>query len=322
MLEPYPLILQPSYKDYLWGGTRLKELYQKTQTPDVCAESWEFSDRSEGLSFIENGPLKGQSLQDVLKSHSEEFFGKKMNKLPILCKLIDAQKPLSIQVHPSESSCHLPSIEPKTEAWHILDAKPDSYIYLGFKRSMTQPEIVEAIEGHTLEKFLNKIFVKPGETYFIPAGMIHSIGPGCLIYEVQQNSNTTYRLYDWGRKDTNGKQRELHLSEALACLKDQQAQKINPKLLESSQNYQHYQHLQSSFFCINEWILSKNSEIQPTSYSRLFFVKKGRIEIHSNTKVWILEKGQSCLIPPFFQFEIKVSNRNQSHIHVVSTQLA
>ena len=204
--------LYPECKDNIWGGVQLREKYGKQTDKNPVAESWE-------LSFHKDGPTRladGRTLQEVASSADLGANCDAFPFFPMLVKLIDAKQDLSVQVHPSDSYAleHEDSFG-KTEMWYIVEAEQGAGIYLGFKRAVTKEEYEQAIADHTLTDLLNFFEVKAGECYFIPSGTIHAIGSGCLICEIQQNSNLTYRVYDYGRKDKNGNERELHVEKAL-----------------------------------------------------------------------------------------------------------
>jgi mannose-6-phosphate isomerase len=203
--------LYPECKDYIWGGEKLKTKYGKQTDKTPCAESWELSFHKDGLTRLANG-------KTLLESVSAKDLGENVKKFPffpVLIKFIDAENNLSVQVHPSDDYAlkHENSFG-KTETWYIVDAKDGAGIYLGFKQSVTKDEYERAIAENRLTDLLNFYEVKAGESYFIPSGTLHAIGKGCLIYEIQQNSNLTYRVYDYGRVDKNGKPRELHIEKA------------------------------------------------------------------------------------------------------------
>lgn len=204
--------LYPEVKDYLWGGKKLKEKYHKITDKEVCAESWELSFHKDGLTKLADGrTLKDTATEKDVGSNATgfEFF-------PLLVKLIDAQKNLSVQVHPSdEYALKNEKSFGKTEVWYIVDADENASIYLGFKRDVTEKELEKAIADGTVTDLLNEYKVKKGECYFIPSGTMHGINAGCVICEVQQNSNLTYRVYDYNRVDKNGNKRELHVDKAL-----------------------------------------------------------------------------------------------------------
>ena len=209
------LKLIPACKEYLWGGHRLKTTYGK-KGGAVIAESWELSCNPGGLSMIAGTDC---SLRDWLASHREALGEDLPSEFPLLVKLIDAEKPLSIQVHPGDRYARSHEGCPgKTEMWYILDHRPDAFIYLGFQRDVTKAEIRTAIQCGRLESLLKKLTVRKGDVFFIPAGVVHAIGAGILLAEVQQNSDVTYRLYDYGRLDVDGRPRPLHVEQALAVL--------------------------------------------------------------------------------------------------------
>lgn len=205
--------LKPALKSYLWGGTRLKNGYGKNG--DVISESWELSFRSEGATLVDSGADKGKTLSEVC---SRKDFGKNCDAFtffPTLIKIIDAAKPLSIQVHPSDDYALKNEGQfGKTEMWHILDAEDGAYLYLGLNKSVTSEEFALAIENKSVCDLLNKVPVKKGDTFFIESGTIHAIGAGITLYEVQQNSSLTYRVYDFDRVDKAGNKRELHIEKA------------------------------------------------------------------------------------------------------------
>lgn len=204
--------LYPECKDYIWGGEKLKTKYGKQTDITPCAESWELSFHKDGLTRIVNG-------KTLVEMVTEKELGENVKGFPffpVLIKFIDAKENLSVQVHPSdEYALKYENSFGKTEMWYIVEAEEGAGIYLGFNRDVTQKEYETAIKENRLTELLNFYEVKSGECYFIPSGTIHAIGKGCLICEIQQNSNLTYRVYDYGRKDKNGNERELHIDKAL-----------------------------------------------------------------------------------------------------------
>lgn len=220
-VEPFVRLL-PAFKDYLWGGTRLRDLYGKKCDYDTIAESWELSAHKEGPSIVASGRYRGMLFSEYLEKIGREGWGWKcqsMERFPLLVKLIDAKENLSVQVHPDDGYALTHENEyGKNEMWYILSCEPDSCIYCGFRRDVTRQEVEQAIAEDTILSLLNRVPVHPGEAYFIPAGTVHAIGGGCLICEIQQSSVCTYRLYDYRRKDKYGNYRELHLQKALAVM--------------------------------------------------------------------------------------------------------
>ena len=218
----YPFLLKPAGKDYIWGGNRLNEDFKKNIDMDPLAETWECSTHPDGQSYVASGEYTGKKLGDVLKKHPE-FLGthpKSNGDLPILVKFIDAKKDLSVQVHPDDEYAfkYENGQLGKTEMWYVLDATKDAALVYGFKYNMNKSDIKKSIKDGTIEKYLNKVSVKKGDLFYITPGTVHAIGAGALIAEIQENSNLTYRLYDYNRVDKNGKLRQLHIDKALDIL--------------------------------------------------------------------------------------------------------
>ena len=218
-MKNVPFMLKPAAKDYLWGGQRLNDDFEKNIDMDPLAETWECSTHPDGPSVVSGGEFDGKLLIDVLKEHPE-FLGKHcetLGELPILIKFIDAKADLSVQVHPSDD--YAKKYENgqlgKTEMWYVLDAIKDSKLVYGLKHNCSKAVMRKAIEKGELEKHLQYVPIKKNDVFFIEAGTIHAIGAGALIAEIQENSNLTYRLYDYDRVDKNGNKRELHVDKAL-----------------------------------------------------------------------------------------------------------
>ena len=217
--------LYPVCKDYLWGGNKLKEKYGKVTECDPCAESWELSFHKDGKTLLSDG----RTLEDAVTDREKGANACDFPFFPVLIKFIDAQGDLSVQVHPSdEYALENENSFGKTEMWYIVEADEGAGLYLGFNRDVTRDEYEQAIKDKKLTELLNFYPVAAGECYFIPSGTIHAIGKGCLICEIQQNSNLTYRVYDYGRKDKNGNERELHIDKALRVTKLQKHENKTP----------------------------------------------------------------------------------------------
>lgn len=217
-----PMLLSPAYKDYLWGGEKLKGAYGKHTDMTPLAESWEVSCHPDGPSVIVNGPWAGRTLADYLAAHPADQGERALNygEFPLLIKFIDAAKPLSVQVHPDDDYARrYEHAQGKTEMWYVVEADEGAGIYYGFKEAITLQQMKDAIAANTLTEVLNWVPAKKGDVFFIPAGTVHAIGAGLLIAEVQQSSNLTYRVYDYGRLGADGKPRALHIDKALAVSK-------------------------------------------------------------------------------------------------------
>ena len=215
----YPMFLSPAGKDYLWGGERLKTEYGKKIDLVPLAETWECSTHPDGPSFVVTGDYEGKTLTEVLRNHPE-FLGihtQTKGELPILIKFIDAKNDLSVQVHPTDEYANEYENGQlgKTEMWYVLDASKDASVVYGLSYTTDKDVIKEAIENGTVEKYLQKVPVKKDDVFFIEAGTIHAIRAGALIAEIQENSNLTYRMYDYNRVGKDGKKRELHIEKAL-----------------------------------------------------------------------------------------------------------
>lgn len=211
--------LRPITKQYIWGGRKLIDGYGKTTTDSGIAESWELSIRDDGQSTVAEGKSEGLPLSQLL---TDSEFGAKCSKFsyfPTLIKLIDARENLSVQVHPSDDYALKNEGQfGKTEMWYILDADKDAVIYLGLNKNLTKEQLKEAIANNSLIDCLNAVKVERGQRYFVPSGTLHAIGAGVTLYEVQQNSNLTYRVYDYDRRDSQGNPRQLHVDKALAVV--------------------------------------------------------------------------------------------------------
>lgn len=214
-----PFLLAPSGKDYIWGGKRLKDEYGKAMDVTPLAETWECSTHPDGPSRVVSGAFAGRTLAEVLKEHPE-FLGahcRDCGDLPILIKLIDAKEDLSVQVHPTDEYAgeHENGQLGKTEMWYVLDAARGSKLVYGLSRSVEEEEMRRALQNGTVERYLRRVEIEKDDLFYIPAGTIHAIGAGALIAEVQENSNLTYRLYDYDRVDKNGRKRALNIEKAL-----------------------------------------------------------------------------------------------------------
>ena len=224
MSNLFPVKLSSAFKDYLWGGERLKTEFNKNTAMTPLAESWELSAHKDGQSVVTTGDYAGLTLTDYIAALGKEALGtacEKYNYFPLLIKLIDAKGDLSVQVHPSdEYALEHEGEYGKTEMWYILDCEEGAALYYGFKEDTTREAYESAIREGRLTDILNRVPVKRGDVFFIPAGTVHAIGAGILICEIQQNSNTTYRVYDYLRRDKDGHLRPLHVEKALevSCL--------------------------------------------------------------------------------------------------------
>lgn len=222
--ERRPFLLSPAGKDYLWGGTRLNDDFSKEIPMEPLAETWECSTHPDGPSMVASGEHRGRLLIEVLQEYPD-YLGThplknpdlKSGELPILIKFIDAKEDLSVQVHPDDQYARERENGSlgKTEMWYVLDAKADTQLVYGFRYNMTREQLKSSLENKTIEKYLQKVDVHADDVFYIEAGTVHAIGAGALVAEIQENSNLTYRMYDYDRLGKDGKKRELHLEKAL-----------------------------------------------------------------------------------------------------------
>ena len=221
----YPLRFAPILKSTLWGGNKICTYKHLEDAPcDTIGESWEISGVKDNVSVVSNGPLKGKKLNELICQYKELFMGESVyqrfgNEFPLLIKFIDAQKDLSVQVHPNDEIARKKhQSNGKTEFWYIIDAQQDAFLYSGFKKKVTPDEVRAHVANHTICDILNKETAQKDDAFFLPAGRVHSIGAGLFLAEIQQTSDATYRLWDYNRLDKNGKARELHIDLALDAI--------------------------------------------------------------------------------------------------------
>lgn len=219
------ILFEPLYHERVWGGRKLATLYGR-RLPDAATpigESWEVVDREEAQSFVREGRFAGHSLHDLWSRHREEVFGTASlgwtcERFPILVKILDARDKLSIQVHPPAAVAPQLGGEPKTEMWFIVDAEPGAELYVGLREGVSRERFEEGLASGATAGQVHRISPNPGEFIFIPSGRLHAIGAGLLIFEIQQNSDTTYRVFDWNRAGLDGKPRQLHVAESMRCI--------------------------------------------------------------------------------------------------------
>ena len=252
-----PLTFQPIFIERMWGGRRLQSEFHKRLPPNKrIGESWEIVDRPEAQSVVAAGPLLGRTLHNLWTQHRGEIFGelRRTPRFPLLIKILDAREKLSLQVHPPENVASRLEGEPKSEFWYVAGADPGAELFLGFREPMTRDRFKERLRDGTVIDHVHRIAVRPGDAVFLPAGRVHAIGAGNLLIEIQQNSDTTYRAFDWNRTDpATGTKRELHVEQAIQCIdfKD-----VQPKLIESKGELL----ISHSLFEIRKWNLDEARE--------------------------------------------------------------
>lgn len=299
----YPMKMIPAYKNYLWGGKKLNKYFNKQSIYNKTAESWELSCCDDGLSVIANGFFKNKTLKEVLLQN-HDFLGsnaKNLDRFPLLIKLIDAYDKLSIQVHPSdESADQTKGQQGKTEMWYILDCDKDAFLYLGFRENISKNQLENAITSGDICDYLNKIFVKPGDVFFISPGTVHAIGAGILIAEIQQNSNTTFRIFDYNRIDNNGKKRQLHINDSIRVSDTNKYlnNKQSSKLIDKTLDYELNQLIVCDYFKVFKYDVKTKIKLHPSkkSFQALLFVD-GEGMINYNSESYRFQKGDCYFIP-------------------------
>ena len=279
-----PITFRPIYMERIWGGRRLEDLLKRVLPPEsLTGESWELVDRDDAQSVVDSGPCAGTTLHELWMCHREEVFGdvEDAPRFPMLAKLLDARETLSVQVHPPASVATELGGEPKTEMWHVLDAEPGAALYVGFCSGVSREKFEEAIENGNVADLLHKIPVHSGDSIFIPSGRCHAIGAGCLIVEIQQNSDTTYRVFDWNRAGLDGKPRALHIAESLRSIDFADHE---PQLTQLPIRCEH--------FHAERWLLD-GERADPGPGAAYFIVLSGSVECGDRK----FERAQSFLLP-------------------------
>lgn len=294
------IFMKPVYKDYIWGGEKLKNKFNKNTPFERTAESWEISSNINGICEIQNEEFRGKNLRELFENRNikEKIFGKRTKKLkefPFLIKFIDAKENLSIQVHPDdEYAKKIGQENGKTEMWYIIETENDGKIIGGLNKKLTKSELQDVIENDKIKEYLNYIDIKKGDSIYIPAGTVHAILKNTLICEIQQNSDITYRVYDWDRKDKDGKGRQLHKKEAIEIIKTENV----PTIIHSTEKLQCQKIIESEFFKvekINCKEIYKDCSDANTFYAINVIEGEGKIQISANE--YKIKKGDSFIVP-------------------------
>lgn len=301
----HPLLFRHVYRDYLWGGDRIARRFGRADAPERCAESWEISSHPDGPGIVANGPLAGRDLQSLCDEFGPALLGSAAEgtRFPLLIKIIDAKQKLSVQVHPSDESAATVGGEAKTEMWYVLDADPGAAIYCGLRNCPGPRTLRDALAEHRVPDLLVAHGSEIGSAMFVPGGTVHAIGEGNLIFEIQQNSNTTYRVFDWDRVDSEGRSRELHVDKAVAVIDWRAPQ---PGFLrpvaesDSATGNRRARILRSDFFELRSTLLRVPEPValDGTTFHALF-VRDGaaRLSWPGMEAPIDLPLGTSCLVP-------------------------
>ncbi len=303
ILDAEPLFFTSVYKERIWGGSSLASvLNKKIPSGKLIGESWEICGFGSDQSVVEQGPLSGKTLGDLFKDLRPDLVNNyPSSTFPLLIKYLDASDNLSVQIHPDGEYARLHGMGNcgKTECWYVLDAAEDAQLILGFKREVTFDDVRYAIKNDSLHHLLNFVNVRPGEVYYIPAGTVHAILGGNLICEIQEPSDTTLRLYDWGRVDGNGNCRELHIEHSVQTADlTPHNYRIEPVALNHG-TYQHSYRIACRHFTMEEYFLTRTTSLHlpPKEYVRILTALDGTLTMHYPAGNRQLQKGQTVLLP-------------------------
>lgn len=300
----YPLTFHPAFKERVWGGRNLERLYQKQLPPGLpIGESWEISDRPEAVSVIARGPLAGKDLRWLMEYERAALLGETPafnGRFPLLIKILDAQDTLSMQVHPPAAVAAQLRGEPKTEMWYIADAAPGAGLFVGLKHGVTRVEFERKLNEKTVADCVHRHAVQAGDAMFLPSGRIHAIGAGNLIFEIQQNSDTTYRVFDWNRLGLDGQPRQMHVEQSLACI---DFDDFEPPLIRGqftgNAAVQVRTLVRDPLFIVDLCQASPGA-VLPTSHPgvlQIIGVTRGRLAVRHHKLEITLSAGQFCLLP-------------------------
>ncbi len=322
----YPIKLKPAFKDYLWGGTRLRDDFGKDCDFDKVAESWELSCHKDGNSVVAEGEFSGLTLAEYIEKQGKGVLGtncEKFDNFPILIKLIDAKDNLSVQVHPdNDYALRVEGEYGKTEMWYIVDCDEGASLLYGFKNEISKEEFRERIENNTLLEVTNSVPVKKGDVFFIRSGTLHAIGKGILIAEIQQNSNTTYRIYDYGRVGADGKPRQLHIDKAVEVTQLCPATpypQSEPVIMEDG-NWSEKLLSSCEYFTVHALDIKNRAWIEATekSFVHILVVDGSCTFSSANVSAMPLKKGDSLFVPAGFGgFELMPEDKNCTVIKTV-----
>ncbi len=316
MAPLYPLRFRPLLKRYLWGGRRLESALGKSLGEgNDYAESWEVCDHDTDQTVVDVGPLAGMALGDLVHQRGEELLGRHapMARFPLLFKFLDAQKTLSVQVHPDNARAAMlnPPDLGKTEAWVVLHAEPGSLIYAGLKRGFDRPALEREVARGTCELCLHQFQPQPGDCIFLPAGVVHAIGAGLLIAEIQQASDTTYRLYDWNRVGADGIPRKLHLQQALEAI-DYGYGPARPQQPQPAERAHAVRLVECEEFILDRWRFDSPQAAAGDERFHLLAVLSGEVTVAGDASGRPLATGDTILLPAVLGPVLLTPSRGQA----------
>lgn len=320
-----PILFKSLFKEKIWGGKDLLEKLAKAVPKDaLIGECWEVSAFDDNQTYIVNGIFKGKPLGEIYSEFKQEITGNSNFEIfPLLLKFIDSKEKLSVQVHPDDEQVLKYGTDRfgKTECWYIIDAQKDSELIIGFKQDVTDQDIKNSLNNGNLLSLLNTVKVYPGQVYLIPSGTVHAIMGKTLLYEIQQTSDTTFRLYDWDRKDKAGSSRQLHVKEALEVSdkKFYPSYLVDP-LVVSCKGYEHLYRAVCRYFSVEQYKFHDETVmvLPPKSSFQILTVLKGRLKLYYSTGTLELTRGQTTLIP-FILRNVKIISSVDTDIIICTT---
>jgi mannose-6-phosphate isomerase len=299
----YPLTFAPLFKERVWGGRRLETLYRK-QLPSMLpvGESWEVCDRPSDVNVVINGPLAGRDLHSLLEEFGADLIGRSATvngRFPLLVKILDAKERLSLQVHPPAQRAKEQGGDPKTEMWYVASAEPGAVLYAGLRQGVTKQEFARKLSEGMVEECFHRVPVRAGDAMFLPSGRVHAIGEGLVIFEIQQNSDSTYRVFDWNRPGLDGKPRTLHVKESLKSI---DFNDFEPSLVQGASfavdSTCVCKLVEDALFAVDALQLISGSDLELARGSaQIFGVLSGKVNVRSRVHSVSLDPGQFCLVP-------------------------
>ncbi|MGL5014727.1 MAG: type I phosphomannose isomerase catalytic subunit [Bacteroidales bacterium] len=320
MKSIYPYIFSPIIKSPIWGGSRISNFKNITNDNQHIGESWEISHIPGSESIVCNGPSKGATLSDLIKQYGSDLLGKGVTKkfndeFPLLIKLIDTSQDLSVQVHPNDQLAkERHNSSGKSEMWYIIESDMDSVIYSGFKNKTSIKEYKQAILDNRVKEILNEHRAKPGEVFYIPAGTVHTIGKGCLLLEIQQNSDITYRIYDYDRRDSNGNLRELHTELAQEAIDFEIDNTISKK--QECKSNERSTLLNTPYFAVNKINVDSTVVLTTPNFDSftIYVCTKGEVTLYADgCEPITITQGNTILVPAIIR-EVKLECNNSSEV--------
>jgi mannose-6-phosphate isomerase len=323
MLPLYPLTFEPIFKERIWGGRHLETLYGKSLPPGMrVGESWEISDRPGDESVIARGPLRGRTLRWLMEQYPGALIGQldpAPARFPLLIKILDAQDTLSLQVHPPAAVAARLGGEAKTEMWYVARAEPGAELFVGLKKGVTRAEFERKLAAQTVAECFHRIAVREGDAMFLPSGRVHALGAGMVIFEVQQNSDTTYRVFDWNRVDHDGQARELHVPQSLASIDFEDFEPaLLPRTVSGTRPGTIRPLVRDELFEVSLRQWAKGDRLAwPSGRMRILGVLAGsRLRIEGAGEAVEIGPGQFCLLPAQCEGAVAQAQGNVSFLEI------